>query len=242
MGSFRNRSSAPGGASGALAYEIVRTRIFFRNRRTTQRHPNIGSGMPNAMIYHNAGKRKRLEHLNIKSFYFLVVFAVITMFLNGCNKSPADMYNLGVQCEAGQGVSQDYAKAREWYQKAADAGDANAMSSLGVLYEKGQGVAQDHSKAREWYQKAADAGYPSAMNNLGLLYDNGQGLAQDHSKAREWYRKAADAGNTYAMNNLGTLYDNGQGVAQDYSQGREWYEKAAAGRQRSCHVQLRYAL
>ena len=46
------------------------------------------------------------------------------------------MTNLGTFYEKGQGVAQDYAKAREWYEKAADKGDVEpkAMANLGVLY------------------------------------------------------------------------------------------------------------
>ena len=47
-------------------------------------------------------------------------------------------------------MAQDYAKAFEWYVKAADKGDASAMSNLGLFYANGQGVAQDYAKAREW--------------------------------------------------------------------------------------------
>ena len=65
------------------------------------------------------------------------------------------MSNLGLLYDNGQGVAQDYAKAREWYEKAADKGDADAMFNLGLLYDNGQGVAQDYAKAREWYEKAA---------------------------------------------------------------------------------------
>ena len=123
--------------------------------------------------------------MNRKRLYFLVGFAVITMFLNGCDKSPGDMFNLGLQYEHGQGVRQDYAKAREWYQKAADAGDRSAMNNLGMLYYGGNGVAQDYSKAREYFQKAADAGGIDAMYDLGVLYTKGQGVAQDYAKARQ---------------------------------------------------------
>jgi TPR repeat protein len=48
--------------------------------------------------------------------------------------------------QKGQGVTQDYAKAREWYQKAADAGDPIAMDNLGVLYRDGPGGAQDSKR------------------------------------------------------------------------------------------------
>jgi TPR repeat protein len=39
------------------------------------------------------------------------------------------MFNLGLLYENGQGVVQDYAKAREWYQKAADKGHVFAKES-----------------------------------------------------------------------------------------------------------------
>jgi tetratricopeptide (TPR) repeat protein len=112
----------------------------------------------------------------------------------------------------GLGVAQDYGKARESLQRAANGGTADAMNSLGLLYCNGQGVAQDYAKAREWFQKAADAGIADAMNSLGLLYCNGQGVAQDYAKAREWFQKAADASIADAMNSLGLLYCNALGV------------------------------
>ena len=78
-------------------------------------------------------------------------------------------------------------------QKAADAGNSDAMNNLGTLYAHGQGVAQDYGKAREWFQKAADAGNTTAMDNLGGLYEGGKGVAQDHAKALEWFQKSFDA-------------------------------------------------
>jgi TPR repeat protein len=97
---------------------------------------------------------------------------------------------LGILYYSGEGVAQDYAKAREWFEKGADKGDVSSMSNLGSLYANGQGVAQDYTKARELFQKAADEGDAMGMTNLGLLYENGQGVAQDDAKARELYMKA----------------------------------------------------
>ena len=68
-----------------------------------------------------------------------------------------------------RGVTQDYAKAREWYEKAAAAGDAGAMHNLGGLYENGQGVPEDDAKAREWFEKAAAAGDVDATKALAEL-------------------------------------------------------------------------
>ena len=71
------------------------------------------------------------------------------------------MNNIGKQYEKGLGVAQDYAKAREWYEKAVAAGDPSAMNNIGKQFEKGLGVAQDYAKARVWYEKAVAVGDPA---------------------------------------------------------------------------------
>ena len=76
---------------------------------------------------------------------------------------------LGVMYANGQGVKQDYFKAFEWYQKAAEQGNADAQCFLGFMYQYGQGVKQDYFKAVEWYQKAAEQGNPIAQIYLDRL-------------------------------------------------------------------------
>jgi tetratricopeptide (TPR) repeat protein len=93
------------------------------------------------------------------------------------------MYNLGLHYDRGQGVAQDYAKAREWYEKAADKGDAYAMYNLGRHYEKGLGVAQDYAKAREWYEKAADKDNASAKEALEKLSIREAAAARRYAEA-----------------------------------------------------------
>jgi uncharacterized protein (TIGR02145 family) len=122
---------------------------------------------------------------------------------------------------------EDYAKAREWYAKAAEKDNTDAIHYLGWMYQNGQGVTQDYAKAHEYYAKAAKAGYAASMNNLGYLYENGLSVTRDYAKAREWYVKAAEKGNATAMNNLGYIYKEGVGVTQDYAKARQWYAKAA---------------
>jgi hypothetical protein len=43
---------------------------------------------------------------------------------------------LGLLYENGKGVAQDYAQARQWFQKAADAGNAGARQALARLPSK----------------------------------------------------------------------------------------------------------
>jgi tetratricopeptide (TPR) repeat protein len=127
----------------------------------------------------------------------------------------------------GQGVTQDYAKAIEWYEKAADKDNAPAMYNLGVLFGTGRGVKQDYATARNRFEKAAAEDFAPAMYNLGVFYQYGYGVSPDRAKAQEWYEKAAAKDNTDAMFRLGSLYYNGEGVTQDYAKAIEWYEKAA---------------
>ena len=152
--------------------------------------------------------------------------------------STAALTNLGLQYYNGRGVPQDYVQARQWYEKAAAQGNANAQFMLGLIYANGQGVPQDYAMAREWYEQAAVQGNANAQNNLGALYFNGrgvlgmlfhfgQGMPQDYAKARQWYEKAAAQGHGQAQSNLGLQYQHGRGVPQNYVRAYMWYNLAA---------------
>ena len=145
---------------------------------------------------------------------------------------------LGVSYKTGDGVDKDPAKAIEWYQKAAEAGDTTAMVNLGVSYKTGDGVDKDPAKAIEWYQEAAEAGDTTAMRFLGVSYKTGDGVDKDPAKAIEWYQKAAEAGDTTAMVNLGVSYKTGDGVDKDPAKAIEWYQKAAEAGDTTAMVNL----
>jgi TPR repeat protein len=70
----------------------------------------------------------------------------------------ASMADLGYAYHDGIGVTEDYAKAREWNEKGAAAGSARAMISLAMSYQNGEGVTQDDAKARELYEKVIAQG------------------------------------------------------------------------------------
>ena len=84
------------------------------------------------------------------------------------------MNNLGYAYEYGKGgLTKDEAKAVEWFQKAAEAGDAEAMHNLGICYEYGKGgLTKDTYKAMDWYWKAAEAGIIEAAERLQELGRN----------------------------------------------------------------------
>jgi len=142
------------------------------------------------------------------------------------------MINLGMLYENGQGVTQDFEQARDWYEKATAAGDARfkvaAMYRLGVLYVKGgPGLNQDYDRAWTWLRQSADGGNTGAMNEIAAFFLYGRGAPTDYVQARQWLLKAAERKNTWAANQLGSLYEHGLGGSQDYPQAIHWYQTAA---------------
>lgn len=95
-------------------------------------------------------------------------------------------------------VNGDYEAAFDFYQQAAEAGDAEAQYKLGKCYSNGHGVECSGRLAAEWYQKAAAQSHVKALCALGKFYY----LNGKYSLAAECYAKC---------NNLGGLegdYDN----------------------------------
>src|SRR5208282_6041829 len=127
-------------------------------------------------------------------------------------------------------AAKDYAHALPPLQKAAEAGNAWAMTNLGWLYESGRGgLPKDDAQAVSWYQKAAEAGDALGMACLGVMYENGRGgLPKDDAQAVSWFQKAAEAGDAHGMANLGFMYANGRGgLPKDDARAVSWYQKAA---------------
>ena len=65
--------------------------------------------------------------------------------------------------QAGENVTQDYAEAIKWYEKAANEGHPVAMYALGGLYYNGMGTTKSEDKGMVWFKKSADKGYPPAI-------------------------------------------------------------------------------
>ena len=63
-------------------------------------------------------------------------------------------YTLAEMHLLGQGVPQDCAEARRWYEKATAQGHAGAQCGLGEMFADGLCVPQDRPVAKEWFRKA----------------------------------------------------------------------------------------
>ncbi len=148
-----------------------------------------------------------------KSVGTLLILFLVWVSFGGCanvsspsNVSAQDLQKIQAQAEMGdakaqttlgslysngQGVSQNYETARQWFEKAAAQGDSTAQNWLGGLYQEGLGVPQDYAKAYEWYERSAIQGNAVAQYNLGWLYAHGKGTKQDFLRAYIWFHLSA---------------------------------------------------
>ena len=127
----------------------------------------------------------------------------------------------------GDGVSQNFTLAADWYEKAAKQNNPQGQNCLGICYHYGKGRKIDQKKSVKLFRKASEQGYIKAYNNLGISYKNGEGVPLNYNEAFVLIEKAARAGHAVAQHNLGDLYFNGQGVLKNYTKAVEWYKKAA---------------
>ncbi|KAK5133122.1 hypothetical protein LTR08_008146 [Meristemomyces frigidus] len=153
-------------------------------------------------------------------------------------------YRTAVCCEMGPeeggGTRKDYAKALQWYRRAAALGDAAAMYKLGIVLLKGLlGQKRDVGESVTWLKRAAEKsgqGDPHALFELAGLYDSanrdGEVRAKvlaDDGYARELFQQAAAVGYKVAQFRLGQAYEYGAlGLTIDNRASIAWYSKAAA--------------
>jgi hypothetical protein len=114
-----------------------------------------------------------------------------------------------------------------FYQRGAEAGDANAELQLAILYAKGEGVPQNYATAATWFRAAANQGMARAQYDLGVLYERGRGVPADQTEAATWYLKAAEGKYPLAQYNLAVCYTKGQGTRKDLPEAALWYRRAA---------------
>ena len=119
----------------------------------------------------------------------------------------------------GMGRDVDYARAFEYYMRAAALGNLRARTNIGTAYIRGQGVPQLPEEGILWYRLAASSGWSNAITALGDSYGKGVGVKKDEVEAARLYSAAADTGQIDALANLGRAYINGAGVKKDVAHG-----------------------
>ena len=139
----------------------------------------------------------------------------------------------GAQESAGracvEGATKEWACAKAWLGRAADAGRSSALPVLAwTLANQPQASEADVRAAVQWYQSAASSGDAVSMNNLAALLERGPATVRDLVQARDWYSRAARNGFGPAQLNLGRMLAQGEGGAANRDEALEWLRRAEA--------------
>lgn len=89
------------------------------------------------------------------------------------------------------GIRNDAQLAVYWYDRAAEKGDALALSSLGRLYIYGKGVRQNQKQGVAYLERAVAAGELGATLLLAKALENGWGASRDKKRAIALYKEVA---------------------------------------------------
>ncbi|KAL2184091.1 HCP-like protein, partial [Thermothelomyces heterothallicus CBS 203.75] len=112
----------------------------------------------------------------------------------------------------GEGVEQDFNRAKFWFERGDSLKDAQSQYGLGLLYLNGYGVKADPSRAIDYLKTAANQDYAAAQVQLGYLYLD-HGSNEDVATANHYFELAARWANIEAYyhlaeaNNIGLTHD-----------------------------------
>ncbi len=84
------------------------------------------------------------------------------------------------------------ARAASLWQRAADAGVADAAYALSLCYKCGRGTRQDGALSLKYLRLAADRGHIQALYRLGRCYLGGIGVLRDDCRARDCFARAVE--------------------------------------------------
>lgn len=138
-------------------------------------------------------------------------------------KAPFDAMLVGDCYENGYGVGKDYAKAADFYAKAAYKGSIDGMRQAGVCYLN----AKNYNKAFHFFEMGASQGDLSSAYWAGKMLLGGMNVTSNKEQAVIYLLKSAEGGMSAAQTEVGTLYAEGNGVAKNLEQSAEWYRKSA---------------
>lgn len=151
---------------------------------------------------------------------------------------PAGLRTMGELHASGlAGVEKDFAKALDYFTRAAQGNDPTAQVVLAGYYDQGVDVTPGDGKvevtpnpaaALELYRLAARSNVPLALFNVGIFYETGRSVDRDATKAFAHFLQAAGGGFAPAMQKTGVYYLNGIGTLKDPVAASGWFSRAAA--------------
>ena len=161
---------------------------------------------------------------------------IVVLFQAAFDAGNADAMNdLGAQYYDGsRGFEQDYGKAVEYYNMAAQNGSRQAQENLGYCYYYGRNVPVDYEKAFHYFALGAFDGHLISLYKIGDMYANGLYVEKNEKEAFQIYIRCINtmtdeaaevaAGPIYLR--LGKCFLNGIGVEKDAKAALMCFQKA----------------
>jgi hypothetical protein len=116
--------------------------------------------------------------------------------------------------------------AYDWIEKAADAGNVEAMTTIGFRYAQGDLQSTKVAKGIQLLEKAAKLGDVNAMTELGRWYDERHFWDDTFpAKAIYWSVEAANHGSLPSMQQLSEMYAEGRHIKKNTEKSRSWRRK-----------------
>ncbi len=136
------------------------------------------------------------------------------------------------------GKAVDLEKAEKLYQKAIEAGYAEAyyMWSFVYLYNTDGSNKEPESQKKGYdiLMKGARLNETNALSTLGTLYYFGTFVKQDYQAAARWFKKSADLGDAYSCEMLSNMYYYATGVEENNEEAWNWAQKGYYWRASGC--------
>ncbi|OAA81686.1 ubiquitin-protein ligase Sel1/Ubx2 [Akanthomyces lecanii RCEF 1005] len=141
---------------------------------------------------------------------------------NGADKTAAEAAGfIGRMYLRGDGVAQNFDKAKAWFERGKSHGDAQSQWGLGMMLLNGLGIRRNIKLATELLRTSADQDFAPAQVQMGRLFLD-QGNPEDVKTANYLFELAARYANIEALYYLAEMTNH------------------AVGRERSCQLALTY--
>lgn len=131
------------------------------------------------------------------------------------------IFKFGYIYEKGIGVMQDYEKAYQYYNLAAEKNCIKAMNKLGDWYKKGIFLSRNINLAIKWYEKSANKNDIDGVENLIQIYEKGIGNKRNDIKAIYYVFKLIDLDVLKGKERLIYYCYKGIGIEKNKERGNE---------------------
>ncbi|PSR88478.1 hypothetical protein BD289DRAFT_473771 [Coniella lustricola] len=133
---------------------------------------------------------------------------------------------LGKMYMRGEGVQQDFDRAKFWLERGVKHSDTQSLHCLGLLFVNGYGVTRNVGKATDLFKAAADQEYALSQVQLGVLFlDRGQ--PEDVRIANDYFELASRHGSIEAQYYLAEMIHHGIGRDKACAQALTLYKVVA---------------